>query len=272
MNEMDYWKFTPHYTIKEAAALIVGADPVDVIMIENFHDTREFYIGSGFEASKNFQPVYTAIKRSLIDQSLICERREDFIIKPSNGGGTLQHGNAFSIPPQAFTQPDADIKLKGLSQDVCNTVAALTYGEIGRWLESKGINTGFFFPDSNINNVPDYLNKDHSCFALKLYAAIKAWEGSALDEENYGTPKQQMERWLVVRAVDFGLVHETTGANYNKGELKNSAIQEICSVANWNQEGGRSTKDTPKVNLSPKTASFSSDTPPLLDDSDNIPF
>jgi len=271
MNEMDCWKFTPHYTIKEAAALIVGVDPVDAIMIEDFHDTRDFYIGNSDKASKSFQPIYTAIKRSLIDNSLICKKREDFIVKPSSGGGTRHGGgNSFSIPPQ--TQRNTEITSNGLSQNVCDIVAALTYEEIALWLESKGVSTGFFFPDSNINNVPDYLNKDQSCFAPKLYAAIKAWEGAALDEENYGTPKQQMERWLRVRAVDFGLVHETSGTNYNKGDLITSAIQEICSVANWNQEGGRSTKDTPKDNPPQKTASSSSNMSTLVDDSDSMPF
>ena len=272
MDELDYWRFTPHYTIVEAAALILGINPSEVIAIDDHEDDRDFYIKG--EHHLKFHPVYTAIKRSLIDESLACANIEQLT-------QAIRHFHANSVAFQGSSQFKTEITLPTLNVSrmtpyLCKSEAILTSSEIKMWLTEKGLTQGFFFPNSSVNNAPDYMNKDHSCFAPKLYAAIKAWEGTALDDDNYGTPKQQIDKWLNARAAEFGLVHEASGTNYNRGDVKKSAIEEICSVANWNQDGGRSAKDVDNTNLpiiQPSRPPKQSIPPQQLpDEDDGVPF
>ena len=267
MNEMDLWRLTPHYTIVEAAALIIGADPECVYLIDDYEDTRDFYVNG--EHSNKFHPVYTAIKRSLINKSLNCANTD-----------TLMEALEHMRPPQqqlAQGEPQPEriklvMKLESLTPSVCQSQAILSASEIKTWLKKEGFTTGFFFPNANVNNVPDYLNKDHPCFTPKLYAAIRVWEGVALDGDNYGKPKQRMTKWLEARAADLGLIHEVSGPSYEKGDLKSTAIEQICSVANWNQDGGRGTKEPQNTNLPPKSAKLPTAASSSDDDDPNIPF
>lgn len=270
MNEMDYWRFTPHYTILEAAALIVGVSPENVQSRDEQYEDGHYYINNDYEASQNFQPVYVAIKRSLIDKSLACANIEQLTQAVEN-----DHHQSFSYQGGSHFMTKITLPILNVSRinaHLCKSVAILTSSEISSWLKEKGISEGFFFPSSSTNNTPSYLNKDHPCFAPKLYAAVRAWEGNALDHDTYGTPKQQMTKWLEARAAEFGLVHDTGGVSHEKGDLKKSALVEICSVANWNQDGGRSAKEPQKTNLPPKSGKL-----PLIasssDDNDlGIPF
>ena len=49
-----------------------------------------------------------------------------------------------------------------------------------------------------------------------------------------GIAKTNLVKWLTEKAEDFGLVHDD-------GELIESAIEQIASVANWDLKGGAPT-------------------------------
>jgi len=49
------------------------------------------------------------------------------------------------------------------------------------WLRSRGINTGFFFPEPQAD--PDYLSQFHDNYSPKLAAAIEAWKAVSGDDQ-----------------------------------------------------------------------------------------
>ncbi len=59
------------------------------------------------------------------------------------------------------------------------------------------------------------------------------------------TPKTALKDWLSANAKAVGLVKAD-------GEINKTAIEEIASVANWDQAGGAPQTGLPKTGTSPK--------------------
>jgi hypothetical protein len=95
------------------------------------------------------------------------------------------------------------------------------------WLRSRGLKTGFFFPDAT--NDCDYLNPGDPRYAHKLAAAVQAWQ--AVSNTDGKSPKQSLIKWLREHAVEFGLSDDD-------GKPNETAIEEIAKVANWKPQGG----------------------------------
>ena len=100
----------------------------------------------------------------------------------------------------------------------------ISSSKIKEWLESRGIATGFFFPDKQ-HNLP-YLDKNHPQYAPKLAVAIMAWE--EVTNNSYllknKSPKKAIESWLENNASKF--------------DLTKQAVEDIAKIANWNTKGG----------------------------------
>lgn len=103
----------------------------------------------------------------------------------------------------------------------------LDIDELKRWLSSRGVLSGFFFPDST--GVPDYLDPEHPRFAPKLAAAVSAWK--AVTQTGGRHPKTAIEKWLREHAAEFGLTRED-------GKSNETGIGEVAKVANWKPSGG----------------------------------
>ena len=99
------------------------------------------------------------------------------------------------------------------------------------WLKSKGITTGFFFP--NEPSGPDYLAKSHPNYSAKLAAAIEAWQAVSLsaDARRGKSVKQALVVWLRQHANEFGLTKED-------GNPNEQGIDEVAKIANWDMKGG----------------------------------
>lgn len=122
------------------------------------------------------------------------------------------------------------------------------------YLKLKNIKSDFFFENEDIS-VPDYLNKEHANFSVKLNAAIMAWQAVSNDPHklNGQTAKQAVKGYLEENAHELGLIKRD-------GSINSEAIKEISKVCNWNIGGGApKTKTHMKVksNLpTPKEKSF----------------
>lgn len=130
------------------------------------------------------------------------------------------------------------------------------------WLRSKGITTGFFFPETT--DAPDYLDSNNQNYSPKLAAAVNAWiavSTESIYQDNGQSVKTNIANWVIAHAADYGLLKED-------GSINNSAINDqISTVANFNPKGGA--PSTPQANPSPQK----SEPTPLLDnDLENIPF
>ena len=103
--------------------------------------------------------------------------------------------------------------------------------EIKKWLLTRGIETGFFFPDGALG--AEYLDPDHFHYAPKLAAAIHAWEAVNSDPGllKGKTPKRALEVWLRAHANDYGLTKDD-------GYPNATGIEEVSKIANWDTKGG----------------------------------
>lgn len=68
--------------------------------------------------------------------------------------------------------------------------------DLRKWLEGRGIKTGFFFPQPE--DTLDFLDPSHKNYAPKLAAAIRVWQAVNADPEliKGKTVKQALLKWL----------------------------------------------------------------------------
>ncbi len=193
MESLDYWRLCDSFNIIQAALLIVGEDPSSTQEYVEQWDIHERPKG------------YEAVKASLQTAAYSGQ------IKIYSGGEYLD---------SVFSQ------VEWCSIYIHND-------EIKRWLESRGITTGFFFHNRK-HHLP-YLDQNHPQYAPKLAAAIKAWEEVTQNKVllRNKSPKQALQSWLESNSTKFGLSPQ--------------AIEEIAKVANWNTKGGA--PKTPSGNL-----------------------
>lgn len=200
MDTLTYWKLCTSFTPAETAALIVGALPEDICINGIVNDVQAYYLGSlGTEAHEHdahFRAVLTALAEAL-------------------RSGVLT-GNRAPIGPGKFH----------LGRTRINT------DDIRIWLGSRGITSGFFFPQHN-TDLPAYLDQSHPHYAPKLAAAIRAWEAVTSEQPRLRgkTPKQAIKKWLTENAAQYGLTK-------NDGTPNNQGVEEISKLANWKPDGG----------------------------------
>ncbi len=240
MDEMDYWRFVPHYTVVEVAALIIGIFP-ECVIPANTDDSfrRDFIAVVDCLEDERFQPIYTAVVRSVISGDLECEKSGHLIEEISKEQGW----------PRGYSEGGSFHKKavysKKMPREICFDAAFITFDEVKKWLASKGVAAGFFFPSSATENTPSYLNQENQYFPPKLYAAVKAWEAVSSNEpvlKKPGSAKQKIVNWLEINAEELGLTDEN-------GILLVSTIENIAKLANWDATGGRS-KATENANPS----------------------
>jgi len=98
-------------------------------------------------------------------------------------------------------------------------------------LRSRGINTGFFFPEPQAD--PDYLSQFHDNYSPKLAAAIEAWKAVSSDDQlrRGKSVKQAVIVWLGQHGNEFGVTKED-------GNPNEQGIEEAGKIANWDTKGG----------------------------------
>lgn len=103
--------------------------------------------------------------------------------------------------------------------------------DLRTWLRSRGIKTGFFFPEPETD--PDYLSRSHPDYSTKLAAAIGAWMAVSADPDlrRGKSVKQALIVWLRQRANEFGLTKED-------GNPNEQGIEDVAKIANWDTRGG----------------------------------
>ncbi|WP_322015967.1 hypothetical protein [Paraburkholderia sp. J12] len=99
--------------------------------------------------------------------------------------------------------------------------------DVRAWLASRGIRTGFFFPDAT--DTPDYLNPKHPRYAPRLAAAVNAW--LAVTQASGKSVKNAIKKWLREHAAEFRLADDD-------GNPNETGIEEVAKVANWQPASG----------------------------------
>ncbi len=125
------------------------------------------------------------------------------------------------------------------------TATTFNVEDLKSLLKTRNFIGNFFFQKTS--EVASYLDQNSIYFAPKLAAAINAWQKvtsdiSLLDGK---TPKQAIEKFLRENASQYGLTLEN-------GNPNQTAIEEICKIANWNPQGGVAKTPT-QVKANPPT-------------------
>jgi hypothetical protein len=193
MEALDFWRLCDELTVVQAALLIVGEDPAG--LQEHVDQKHPSERPQGYDAAR------AALVNSIIGNRLPA-RIVEFYYEPGH-------------PP-------------GESNWAKTTVAV---DDIRAWLRSRGIKTGFFFPEPEAD--PDYLSQSHPNYSTKLAAAIGAWKAVSADADlrRGKSVKQALAVWLRQHANDFGLTKED-------GNPNEQGIEDIAKIANWDTRGG----------------------------------
>jgi len=203
----DSWRLCEDLTVREAALLFAGCDPVS--SDGSLCEQRELHERpAGYEGAK--RSISSALRKGQI-----TGRHTPESIKDRNGDTVGFVSNSTDIY-------ESEVDLDSLVQ----------------WLCSKGITTGFFFPAAA--ETPDYLDPGHPRYRKELAAAVSAW--LALEDENLlkgKTPKQALISWVESRYKELGLFHEKDDPknSIKKGDVNKSAIERVVAFSNW-KEGG----------------------------------
>ena len=191
-DDFDFWRLCDELSIRDAALLISGVSPA------KYSDVERKGIGDrpkGYEAAKT--AMVNALRKGRIPGEIEEEMEYDM-----NGPAGPIHGSV-SI--------DSRVEVEGLRS----------------WLLSRGMKTGFFFPE--VEEVPDYMNPQHPRYAPKLAAAVRAW--LAVTDPGGKHPKQALAKWLREHATEFGLSDD-------EGKPIDAGIEDAAKVANWQPLGG----------------------------------
>jgi len=221
------WSIADPLTVRQAAALIAGRDP-NAVRFDSFDDGW-FEDQAGCpdcEGAVRVRTAFTVLINAINAGKLKATFRRDAHLQgwdefPNRGEGI-----------RSLYEDDGAIR-----QDREPTVIYCESPNWGKttvdrqdlisWLESKGINTGFFFPMAP--DAPDYLDPKNPRYAPKLAAAVRAWQ--AVTDPNGKHPKQALAKWLREHAAEFGLTD-------NDGRPNDTGIEEVSKVANWQPGGG----------------------------------
>ncbi|SAK48244.1 hypothetical protein AWB79_01268 [Caballeronia hypogeia] len=235
MDELDLFRIADTYTLTVAAALIVGVKPSRIRRpnrqtIRRFHLARLERKDAGADEIDDAPDAFNAALQSLTH--------------------AVERGSLPATKCYRGVDPDILIELSLIHEhkdgveivgeiDLSKTTVAAD--DLKSWLSSRGVKSGFFFPESS--QTPAYLDRNHARFSPKLAAAVKVW--LAMEDENLRRSRgvvAAIKSWLKSRYDELELFHEQdstkNGVKVKAREMNNTAIEEISKVANWRPKGG----------------------------------
>lgn len=198
-KNLDRWKVCENLNLKQSILLIAGYDPSDY---------------EGENSNKPFPPQYYPILTAIVHDI----REYDVPAKAMH----IRIRKAGGVDEKPWEFPDEPWNIKHHEFDELET--RIDVSDLKEWLKKKKIKSKFFLPE--IENSEAYADPDSEFYAPKLAAAVEAWSAIVQDQSlRIGkSPKQAIEKWLQ--------------ENKERYELSNEAIEQISTVANWNQKGG----------------------------------
>ena len=194
------WRLVDPLSVEDAAALIAGFDPKTIRYNGNGDAWFESENGqSESEGIRWVETASTALRNAILADSLEAnlQRYSSFMV-PSNGEQPIDWGKS-----------------------------TVTVQNVRIWLQSKGVNKGFFFPEPI--KTADFLDRNHPRYAPKLAAVVRAWE--EYKDVPGRTPKQTLSKWLNEHAGEFDLTDDD-------GMPRAKLIEELSAIPNWQTNGG----------------------------------
>ncbi len=226
MHEIDeLWNLSEDFSVTDAAALIAGYNPVMVARCMN--DTHFDRTSSRFEVVMS--GLCKAITNDRIKANIRYSAREYGYVDQM---ADIDHAEVTSWVLEHGTTKEDDESLANdhscFYKNFPNwSLTTIRREDLIAWLSSRGVKTGFFFPQGEEGL--DFLDTKNERYAPKLAAAVRAWQ--AVTDPGKKTPKQALDKWIRERASQFGLTDDD-------GKPIDQAIEECSTVSNWQQSGG----------------------------------
>ena len=214
MESLDHWRICDELTVVQAALLIVGVDPSTIRMGTEAYSVDDR--PQGYDAV--LSALSNAIKAGRLSARLRTPARE------------YGYGD-YPTDDETVGKDGRDIRIV-FKVEPNWLLTTVSVDDLRNWLKSRGVTTGFFFPDST-SAVIEYLNPRNEHYAPKLAAAVNAWQAVTSNPKatKGKSPKKAITNWLTSNAKSFGL----TKPNGSPNEL---GIEEVAKVANWKPTGG----------------------------------
>jgi hypothetical protein len=220
MDEFDLCRIADTFTLTTAAALIIGIEPSRVRPQDQFGNEGYCIWYSGDQdpdvaAKKDNAPhlfrtaldtLVRAVQAETLAASVVYLGERRYIREPDGSTSDMRW-----LPAGDFVTGRTTVSLDNLRT----------------WLASRGVTSGFFFPQGT--NEPDYLNPSAPHYAPKLAAAVRAWQLAPVIHGK--SPKECLGKWLREHAAEFGLTKDD-------GKINETAVNEIAKICNWSAEGG----------------------------------
>ena len=209
MDELDLYRIADTLSLTDAAALLVGSKPSRVTPPSEFGLPRYHIRLEMHQADANFDAALRSLSHAVSRGTLAANKifAGNYVHVRYNGGESDGYWEPVgSLDPYATTVDVQDLRA---------------------WLAERGVNSGFFFPNST--GAPGYLDTRSNRYAPKLAAAVHAWQ--AVTDGNGKHPKQALLKWLREHAAEYGLTDED-------GKVNETGIEEVAKVANWQPGGG----------------------------------
>jgi hypothetical protein len=214
MDAMDYWRLCDELTVLQAALLIVDRDPSESQeWIQTWEPQNR---PSGYDAA------FAALKHAILAKRLPATIRR---------AATERGWNEDPGEGEDVGKDSRNVQII-YNIDPAWDRTTVVVDDLRAWLRTRGISTGFFFPESAYSTIP-YLDPQHPNYAAKLAAAINAWEAVSGDPSSFRskTVKQALLVWLRKNAAQYGLTKED-------GNPNDQGIEEVSKIANWDLKGG----------------------------------
>lgn len=202
MDSADHLRMCKLLTVENAAMLLACKSPTEM--------------RAGLEKlSPELRPLkYEAAKGAIIDALLFGEL-EGNVRAPGPEGiiGSRDYNRRYFIEEPGNVDP------------VNSTVVVAS---LKAWAKGRGDTENLLF--GKRSDVPGYLDPTHPHFSHRLAAAVKVWLEYENKDIRNRPVKDVLQDWLQPRARELGLVF--------RGEVSNSAIEAVATMAHWNTSGG----------------------------------
>jgi len=216
MDGLDYWCLCDELSVNQAALLILGIDPAPVQRyIQDWAPDKR---PDGYDAAM-----------AALTHAVLADRLKATIRRSAHLKGVVV--DSFDIEDDETTGIDQVGREVIYVPDPDWNLTTVAVEELKKWLRSRGIKTGFFFPCGT--GTADYLDPNNPRYSPKLAAAIGAWEAVSRDTSltRGRTVKQAIVTWLRRYANQFDLTKDD-------GNPNGQGIEEVSKIANWDTKGG----------------------------------
>lgn len=172
------WHIAEALSIQEAASLIAGYDPYELVMAIGDSDIHEEY--------PRYYPAITALRQAVATGSLNVKAK--WVLGYDEIGDYEYNSDVLNVR---------------------ETIVVIE--DLKKWLSGRGFRSGFLFPSV----MPDYLDTANEHYSQKLAAAISVWQAVSSDPSlmRSTTAKQAMMKWLRRNADKYGLTKDDGNPN-----------------------------------------------------------